>query len=42
MALYRSCDTIVDQKKTVAYILQHIAERKQNVADIIEDAIMIV
>jgi len=30
-------DTIADQK-TMAYITQHIAERKQNVADIIEDA----
>jgi DNA-directed RNA polymerase II subunit RPB1 len=30
-------DTIADQK-TVAYITQHIAERKQNVADITEDA----
>jgi DNA-directed RNA polymerase II subunit RPB1 len=30
-------DTIADQK-TMAYITQHIAERKQNVADIMEDA----
>jgi DNA-directed RNA polymerase II subunit RPB1 len=30
-------DTIADQK-TMAYITQHIAERKQNVAGIIEDA----
>ena len=30
-------DTIADQK-TMAYITQHIAERKQNVAEIIEDA----
>ena len=30
-------DTIADQK-TMAYITQHIAERKQNVANIIEDA----
>jgi DNA-directed RNA polymerase II subunit RPB1 len=30
-------DTIADQT-TMAFITQHIAERKQNVADVIEDA----